>query len=145
MGHDVFLSNSKLDKVIADALCATLESHEIRCWIALRDVTPGVDWGEAIVKAISGCRIMVLVFSSHANESPQVRRVVQRAFERGLTVIPLRVEDVNPVESLEYYTGPVHWLDALTPPLDRPGQFLDKAHHKVVAHSALHQILNRCC
>jgi hypothetical protein len=119
MGHDVFLSYSKPDKVIADALCATLESHGIRCWIAPRDVTPGVDWGEAIVRAISRCKIMVLVFSSHANESPQVQREVQRAFERGLTVIPLRVEDVSPVASLEYYIGPVHWLDALTPPLER--------------------------
>ena len=118
MGHDVFISYSKLDKSMADALCATLESGGIRCWIAPRDVSPGVDWGEAIVKAIGGCGVMILVFSSHANESPQVRREVQRAFERGLTVIPLRVEDVAPVESLEYYIGPVHWLDALTPPLE---------------------------
>jgi hypothetical protein len=94
MGHDVFISYSNHDKLTADALCAMLESHGIRCWIAPRDVTPGVDWGEAIVKAIRGCGVMILVFSSHANESPQVRREVQRAFERGLTVIPLRVENV---------------------------------------------------
>jgi hypothetical protein len=124
MSHDVFVSYSKLDKPTADALCATLESRGIRCWIAPRDVMPGVDWGEAIVKAIGGCRVMVLVFSSHANESNQVRREVQRAFEKGLTVIPLRVEDVVPVESLEYYIGPVHWLDAITPPLERHLQAL---------------------
>ena len=87
-------------------------------------MNPGVDWGESIVKAIGACQVMVLVFSSHANESPQVRREVQRAFERGLTVIPFRVEDVAPVESLEYYIGPVHWLDALTPPLERHLQSL---------------------
>jgi hypothetical protein len=117
MSHDVFISYSKADKTTADAACAMLEARGIRCWIAPRDVTPGVDWGEAIVKAISSCRVMVLVFSSHANESPQVRREVQRGFEKGRTVIPFRVEDVAPVESLEYYIGPVHWLDALTPPL----------------------------
>jgi hypothetical protein len=118
VAHDVFVSYSSRDKATADAVCATLESRGIRCWIAPRDVMGGTDWGEAIVKAIRGCRVMVLVFSSHANQSPQVRREVQRAFERGLTVIPLRVEDVAPVESLEYYIGPVHWLDALTPPLE---------------------------
>ncbi len=117
MGHDVFISYSKLDKPTADAVCAMLEARGIRCWIAPRDVTPGVDWGEAIVKAIANCQVMVLVFSSHADESPQVRREVQRGFEKGRTVIPFRVEDVDPVESLEYYIGPVHWLDALTPPL----------------------------
>jgi hypothetical protein len=124
MGHDVFISYSKLDKPTADALCATMESHGIRCWIAPRDVVPGADWGEAIVKAIGGCRVMVLIFSSHANSSRQVRREVQRAFERELTVIPFRVENVAPVEALEYYIGPVHWLDALTPPLEKHLQSL---------------------
>jgi hypothetical protein len=136
MAHDVFVSYSKLDKAKADAVCATLESHGIRCWIAPRDVMPGTDWGEAIVKAIGSCRVMVLVFSSHANESPQVRREVQRAFERGLTVIPLRVEEVAPVESLEYYIGPVHWLDALTPPLERHLQSLASQAQRLLESNA---------
>ena len=45
-------------------------------------------------------------------------------FENGLTVIPLRVEDVAPVDSLAYYISPVHWLDALTPPLEKHLQSL---------------------
>jgi hypothetical protein len=32
--------------------------------------------------------------------------------------VPLRVEDVTPTQSLAYFMGPVHWLDALTPPLE---------------------------
>jgi hypothetical protein len=43
---------------------------------------------------------------------------VQRALDHEKPVVPLRVEDVQPVQSLAYYLGPVHWLDALTPPLD---------------------------
>jgi hypothetical protein len=124
VAHDAFISYSKHDKPIADAVCATLESRGIRCWCAPRDVTPGSDWGESIVRAIRTCRIMVLVFSSNSNNSPQVRREVQQAFEHGLTVIPLRVEDIAPVEGLEYYIGPVHWLDAITPPLGRHLQTL---------------------
>ncbi len=119
MPHDVFISYSQHDKPMADAVCATLEAQRIRCWIAPRDVTPGDDWAGEIVKAINACRVMVLIFSSHANQSRQVRREVQRAFERERTVIPLRVEDVAPVEGLEYYIGSVHWLDALTPPLEQ--------------------------
>jgi formylglycine-generating enzyme required for sulfatase activity len=34
-------------------------------------------------------------------------------------VIPFRIEDVAPQQSLAYYLGPVHWLDALTSPLDQ--------------------------
>ena len=118
MKHDVFLSYSKSDKTVADAACVTLERHGIRVWIAPRDVTPGSDWGESIVDAITNSRAVVLVLSASSNDSPQVRREVQRAFEHNITVIPLRVENVAPGRALEYYIGPVHWLDALTPPLE---------------------------
>ena len=91
MAHDVFITYSKFDKPVADATVATLEQHGIRVWIAPRDVRPGTDWGESIIDAITGTGIMVLVLSSHSNDSPQVRREVQSAFERGITVIPLRV------------------------------------------------------
>ncbi|NQT71340.1 MAG: toll/interleukin-1 receptor domain-containing protein [Chloroflexi bacterium] len=37
MAHDVFISYSTNDKTVADAVCATLESQKIRCWIAPRD------------------------------------------------------------------------------------------------------------
>jgi hypothetical protein len=36
------------DKSWADAACAVLERHLIRCWIAPRDITPGDEWGAAI-------------------------------------------------------------------------------------------------
>lgn len=118
MAHDVFISYSKSDKATADALCNAMESLGIRCWIAPRDVLPGADWTGSIIRAIGLSRLMVLVFSSHANASPHVKREVHRAFEKGLTVIPLRVEEVAPTASLQYFIGPVHWLDALTPPLE---------------------------
>ncbi len=40
MAHDVFVSYSSNDKPTADALVATLEQQQIRCWVAPRDVTP---------------------------------------------------------------------------------------------------------
>jgi hypothetical protein len=118
MPYDVFISHSKEDKLTAQAICARLEAEHVRCWIAPRDIPAGSDWAESIIKGLNGCRVMVLVFSSTSNESPQVKREVQRAFEKGLVVMPFRIEDVSPNQGLEYYIGSVHWLDALTPPLD---------------------------
>ena len=118
MPHDVFISHSVKDKTIADALCATLESEGIRCWIAPRDVTPGVEWGGAIIGAIKQARVMVLVFTANANASPQIRREVERAVNHDVVILPFRVENVIPDESLEYFIGNVHWLDALTPPIE---------------------------
>ena len=79
MIYDVFISHSTRDKTAADAACAALEAAGIRCWIAPRDITPGAEWGEAIIEAINQCRVMVLIFSTNANESSQIRREVERA------------------------------------------------------------------
>ena len=118
MAHDVFISYSSKDKAVADAVCAELENNKVRCWIAPRDIRPGAEWGESIVEAINNCRVMVLVFSSNANESPQIRREVERAVNKGVIVVPFRIEDVFPTRSLEYFLDAVHWLDALTPPIE---------------------------
>src|SRR5262245_28240962 len=127
MAHDVFISYSTQDKPTADALCATLEAKGIRCWIAPRDIVPGTEWGEAIIDALQTSRVMVLVFSSHANSSQQIRRELERAVDRGLILIPVRIENVVPAKSLAYFIGPVHWLDALTPPLENHLQNLAQA------------------
>jgi len=114
MAYDVFVSYSHQDKLTADAVCATLEGRGVRCWIAPRDITPGQEWGQAIIQAIGGARVMVVVFSHHSNESPQVMREVERAVHAGLAVLPFRIEDVAPSGSLEYFLSSMHWLDALS-------------------------------
>lgn len=119
MQFDVFISYSSHDKSVADAACAALERAGIRCWIAPRDITPGADWGVAIMDALDTCRAMVLIFSSNANSSPQVRRELERVVGRGVPIIPVRIEDSTPTKALAYFMGPVHWLDALTPPLEQ--------------------------
>jgi hypothetical protein len=119
MAHDVFVSYAEEDKKVADAVVATLEAKGIRCWIAPRDVLPGQEWADSLTKAIKAGRVMILVFSSHANRSHQVRREVNLAIEKEKPIIPFRIEDVIPAESLEYYIDVTHWLDALTPPLEQ--------------------------
>jgi hypothetical protein len=62
---------------------------------------------------------MVLVFSEHANRSPDVQREVERAFDKRVAVIPFRVQNTAPSDGLEYFLGSVHWLDAVAPPLEK--------------------------
>ena len=119
MVFDAFISYSTKDKQTADAACAALEKAGIRCWIAPRDIRPGLEWDAAIVDAIDQCKVMVLIFSASANESQQVRREVKHAFSKSAPVIPLRIEDIVPTKSMAYYMDSVHWLDAMTPPLEQ--------------------------
>ncbi len=118
MPHDVFISYSSIDKQAAFAACATFEASGIRCWIAPRDVAAGAEWAEEIINAIEAAKIMVLIFSLNSNDSRQVRREIELAVSRGLTIMPLRLEQVEPTRSMAYYMAGVHWIDALTPPLE---------------------------
>lgn len=117
MAYDVFISHSSRDKPAADALCAALEHARIRCWIAPRDLIPGRPFSGEIIRGIKSCRVMVLVFSSSSNESPDVLREVQLATRHRLHLINFRIEQAPVSEDLDYFLGIPHWLDALTQPM----------------------------
>ena len=76
---------------------------------------------------------MVLVYSSNANHSPQIKREVERAINKGLPVVPFRVEDVAPSATLEYFISETHWLDAFTPPLEHHLERLADAVKRLLA------------
>ena len=117
--HDVFISYSAKNKVIADAVTAKLESKRIRTWIAPRDILPSDDWGESIINAIEKSKIFIIILTEDSNQSSQVIREVERAVNMGIPIIPFRVEDVELSKSLQYFLSTTHWLDALTPPLEK--------------------------
>jgi Skp family chaperone for outer membrane proteins len=119
MPHDVFISHSSQDKPVADAVCVALENASIRCWIAPRDVQPGRSFAGEITRAIQRSKVMVLIFSAYSNTSEQVLREVQLAANSHLHIVQFRIADVLPNDDLEYYLSTPHWLDALTPPLER--------------------------
>jgi hypothetical protein len=119
MAHDVFISYSSKDKLTAEATCAVLEQNGIRCWIAPRDITPGMSWGASIIDAINQARVMVLVFSGHTNKSSRVEREIERAVNRSIPIIPMRITDISPDKSIELFISTPHWLDAFSPPLEK--------------------------
>jgi len=116
MTHDVFISHSSKDKLIADGICANLEAAGVRCWIAPRDIVPGEDWPTAILTAISKSRIMVLVFSGNSNTSEDVGREIALAANNNLIIIPFKIEDVEPEPVKKYYLATTNWLEAMNPP-----------------------------
>lgn len=135
MAHDLFISYASQDKPIADAICATMERNGLRCWIAPRDILPGADWSASIIEAMNGSRVFVLVMSQFANASPQIKREVERAVNRGLPIIPYRIEDVQPAGALEFFLSTPHWLDAFTPPVERHAQYLADTVKTLLARS----------
>jgi TolB-like protein/Flp pilus assembly protein TadD len=86
------------------------------------------------MRGITASRVFVLVFSENANVSGHVRREVAKAFSLGLQVIPFRIEDTLPQSSLSYFLETVHWLDAVTAPLEKHLNSLTERVKKLLAN-----------
>ena len=119
MPREVFISHAHQDRLAAEAVCHLLESESIGCWLAPRDVPPGEEYSSAIINALAEARLLVLVFSSAANQSGFVLREVERAASKGMAILPLRVESVSPSARFELFLSLPHWLDAYPPPLQQ--------------------------
>jgi energy-coupling factor transporter ATP-binding protein EcfA2 len=114
-----FLSYATPDKEAAYRLCLLLEEQGIGCWIAPRDVTPGADYGEAIIRAIEATAATLLLLSAHANASIHVTHEVERATSKRKRVIPVRLADVPLSPSLELHLAAAQWVDAWRLPPDQ--------------------------
>jgi len=112
--YDIFISYSSVDAEVAFNLCEALEKQGVICWIAPRNVGVGA-YANSIVKGIKNSKAMVLLFSSHSNESRAVLNEVETATNNRLTIIPVRIEDVLPTGSMEYYVMSSNWFNVLNP------------------------------
>ncbi|MCJ7625341.1 MAG: TIR domain-containing protein, partial [Anaerolineaceae bacterium] len=115
MSYDAFISYSSKDKIVADAVVAALEKKEIRCWYAPRDIEPGTDWGESITHAISDSTLMLLIFSKNSNQSKRVLDEIYYAISEEKTILPFRIENLDPSGAMRLHLLSRHWLDAYDP------------------------------
>jgi hypothetical protein len=125
--HDVFVSHASPDAARAAGLVRSLEDRGVRCWVAPRDVPPGSDYGEAIVGAIRGSRIMIVLVSQAAIDSAHVKREVERAVAVGVPTLPVRIEDATPSGALEYFLSGSHSVDWLSGPPATAASHIERA------------------
>jgi len=132
---DVFISYASADKTAADSICAALEHAGITCWIAPRDVTPGVFYADAIVEAINSSRILIVVLSVNSAGSQHVLREVERASSKRRPLVAFRLDTTPLPTGLEYFLSASHWLDASASPIDRALPGLVDAVHRLLGGS----------
>ncbi len=116
---DVFVSYASADRDVAFRIVGYLEEQGIHCWVAPRDVGPGVEYGQAIIDAIGEVRALVLVLSDQSNESQFVRKEVERAVSKTKPVLPVRIREVTPSGALEFYISSAQWVDAWKSPMEQ--------------------------
>ena len=115
--YSAFISYASQDKEKAETICESLENRGFSCWIAPRQVRPGREYGEEIIRGIESSRCLVLVLSEAANESTFVRRELERAVSKRKPIFPVRIEEVMPSSALELFISTTHWIDAWNGPL----------------------------
>lgn len=107
----IFISYSSKDQDIAETIYRALEARGHDCWIACRDVQPGENYQEAIVRALRAAKVMLLVFTSNANNSDEIKKELVLAGRHRVTVVPVRVEDVAPNDAFTYELATRQWID----------------------------------
>ena len=95
----VFVSYASQDAAVADSIVENLEQHGLRCWIAPRDVKPGAQYADAIVRAINEAKAVVLVLSASAVASSHVGREVERAASKHKQIIAFRIDARRLIQS----------------------------------------------
>jgi hypothetical protein len=133
MGAFVFISHSSKDRGVAERLCAGLEKRGHACWISSRDIGPGQNFQEAIVAAIRAARVMVLVFTSNANASEEIKKEVAIASLNRVPVIPVRMMEATPGDAFAYELATRQWIDVFD---DWEGSIERLANHLTMAVAA---------
>lgn len=110
-----FLSHASKDSEIARAIKGMLESQGVACWMAPDDIVPGRDYAEEIIRGIEETACTVLLLSRSANDSPFVKREIERAVSKKKPVFPVRLDDAMPSAALELFISSAHWVDASGP------------------------------
>ena len=111
MDPKIFITYSSKDQKVARTICTALENRGLNCWISSRNVKPGQNYQEQIVRAIRASRVMVLVFTVNANNSNEIKKELALASQNNLVVIPVRIEDVAPNEAFAYEFATRQWID----------------------------------
>lgn len=110
-GH-VFISHGSENSDEANALCAFIEARGVKCWIAPRDVRPGIDYSVELQTAIEAAAAFVVLVTDMANKSPYVRAETEMAFSCHKPIFPVRQADIKPAAGLALFLKIRHWTDA---------------------------------
>ena len=108
----VFISYASADRKEALSVCNAIERRGRTCWISCRDVAPGQNYQEEIVRSLRSARAMVLVFSDAANNSDEIKKELSLASRNHVPVMALRIEDIEPSDAFAYELSTRQWIDA---------------------------------
>lgn len=109
--YDVFISYSRSDREIADAICRELKSKGLKYWMDTK-IPGGENFDDEIIDALEKSKIVILIFSKNSNASPHVTTEIHNAFEMRKPIIVYRIDEIEPEGKMQYYLANKNWLDS---------------------------------
>ncbi|MBK8027099.1 MAG: toll/interleukin-1 receptor domain-containing protein [Chloroflexi bacterium] len=129
----LFLSYRSSEADFALRLAVDLKNAGIAVWMDRYDLRLGENWVMGIQTAVDNCTGMICIVSQDYVESRYTRRELTRAMQRGITLLPLLIQDVPDdhwpfeLQSIQY-TDFRHWRDSAV--YDRQfASLLDQLHN----------------
>lgn len=110
--YDVFISYSSLDKTVM-SIVGAVESNGLKCWIAPRDITPGIPYARAIMSALNLCDNFVVFISANSLNSEDVLNEIDNAHSLKKYIIPCFIENVQLTPEFNYYLKRKQWLNIM--------------------------------
>jgi hypothetical protein len=120
----VFISYRRSDRESADRLYELLGERQVAAWYDPL-IPPSADWREAIVEHLSAARVMVVLLSSAALDSEELRKELAVASQEGVQLLAVRLEDVEPRGAFAYELARNNWFDVFGNPPERLAALAD--------------------
>jgi len=111
ISSDIFISFSSKDITVAERTFKALMRVGKKPWISTLSITVGQDYGLQIVKAIDNCRFFVLLITKNSIASRHVKTELERAFSKGSTILPIKLDDLTIPLDWEYYLSGSQWME----------------------------------
>lgn len=117
--HDIFISFSFKDQEVSEYVGKALEEkYHISYWMCTRELIGGEHYKGAIVEAIKGAALVLMIQSEHSLLSREVPKEVSVALDYHKPVVPFVLDDAELSGDLEYDLIGIHRVDARKPTLD---------------------------
>ena len=99
---DVFLSYSREDKARVLEFAGALRAAGVNIWIDQGGIDGAALWGESIVRALEGAKVLLLMVSPSAVSSHNVAKEVMLTSERKGNILPVHLEPTTIPLGLKY-------------------------------------------
>jgi adenylate cyclase len=111
MPYDVCISYSSKDRERILQMAQQLRGAGVSVWIDQGGIDAAALWTAEIVKAIDGCKVLLLALSAAAAESPNVVKEVSLALDRKKHILPVNLEPVEVPVALRYPLAGIQHVD----------------------------------